>query len=129
MKRLENWRDRLRAYVRATARMPFEFGTNDCALFAAGAIREMTGVDLAAEFRGQYSDEATGRVLLAKSGFNSPIDMLAAHFPEAERARAGDICVVYGDVTGVSQGRAVYVLTADGIATVPATAIERVFRV
>jgi hypothetical protein len=35
---------------------PFTYGQNDCAFFAADAILAMTGTDLLADFRGQYSD-------------------------------------------------------------------------
>jgi hypothetical protein len=37
---------------------PFEWGVNDCALFAADGVLAFTGIDLAADFRGKYSDEA-----------------------------------------------------------------------
>jgi hypothetical protein len=35
----------------------FKWGSNDCALFVADAVERMTGVDIAADFRG-YVDEA-----------------------------------------------------------------------
>jgi hypothetical protein len=38
---------------------PFAWGTNDCALFAADGVRAITGVDIAADFRGKYTDEAS----------------------------------------------------------------------
>ena len=37
--------------------MPFARGTNDCCMFAADAVLAMTGRDLAADWRGTYSDD------------------------------------------------------------------------
>lgn len=52
-------------FLRARAAMSFAWGSNDCALFAADGILAMTGVDLAADFRGKYSDEAGAFALIA----------------------------------------------------------------
>lgn len=53
-----HWRERaFHQFLLARARMPFEWGANDCALFAADGILACSGVDIAAEFRGKYSDE------------------------------------------------------------------------
>jgi hypothetical protein len=44
----------------------FAWGSHDCALMAADAILEMTGVDIAADFRGLYSDEAGAKAAIEK---------------------------------------------------------------
>lgn len=46
------------------AREPFEWGKNDCSLFAADAIQSFTGVDLAEDFRDKYDDEASAFALI-----------------------------------------------------------------
>jgi hypothetical protein len=46
------------------ARAPFAWGRNDCALFAADGIEAITGVDIAGDFRGKYSDEASAMALI-----------------------------------------------------------------
>lgn len=51
------------------AKTPFAWGKNDCALFAADGIQAITGVDIAADFRGKYSDEA-GALAAIKSVCN-----------------------------------------------------------
>lgn len=43
MKRLEDWPERLAAYVDAHRDTPFRWGQNDCATFAAGAVEAITG--------------------------------------------------------------------------------------
>lgn len=45
--------------------MPFAWGTNDCAIFAADAVKAITGADIAEDFRGQYHDEAGAFELIA----------------------------------------------------------------
>lgn len=42
-------------FLRANVKIPFEWGTQDCCLFAASAVEAMTGTDIAAEFRGKYT--------------------------------------------------------------------------
>ena len=37
--------------------MPFAWGSNDCALFAADAILANTGTDIADDFRGKYTTQ------------------------------------------------------------------------
>ena len=65
--RLEQWPKLLAAFIVSRRAMPFEWGKNDCGLFAADAILAMTGVDLAAEIRGTYSTEAEANAALANS--------------------------------------------------------------
>lgn len=60
--RTEHWATRaLDGFLRARARQPFAWGSNDCALFAADGVLAMTGVDIAAEFRGLYDSAAGAR--------------------------------------------------------------------
>lgn len=58
--RAEHWATRAyHQFLLARAKAPFRWGVNDCALFAADGILAMTGVDIAAAFRGKYTDEAS----------------------------------------------------------------------
>ena len=60
LKRARHWETRAFAqFLAARAKMPFAWGTNDCALFCADGILALTGVDIAAAFRGKYADEAS----------------------------------------------------------------------
>jgi hypothetical protein len=51
-------------FLRSRAKTPFAWGTHDCALFAADGIQAITGVDIAADFRGKYSTEAEAMALI-----------------------------------------------------------------
>src|SRR5579885_53129 len=58
IKRKQLWDTRLfHDFLMARANTPFQWGANDCALFAADGIESITGVDIAADFRGKYTDE------------------------------------------------------------------------
>lgn len=57
--RKPHWATRdFHAFLSRRCEIPFAWGTNDCALFAADAIEAITGTDIAAAFRGKYSDQA-----------------------------------------------------------------------
>jgi hypothetical protein len=55
VRRRDDWPERLARYLEEAQEREKEWGVFDCGMFAAGAIEAMTGVDLAAEFRGQYA--------------------------------------------------------------------------
>lgn len=58
--RIQHWATRsFHEFLLARAKMPFAWGQNDCALFAADGVLALTGIDIAADFRGKYSDEAS----------------------------------------------------------------------
>ncbi len=57
MKR-SDFAERLHAAVAARRGQPFQWGENDCALFACDLVEAATGVDYAAPFRGRYRTAA-----------------------------------------------------------------------
>lgn len=94
----------------------------------------MTGVDLAAAYRGKYQTIEDGYALMRENGFDGPVEFAAAHFEEVQpiMAQVGDLAVVAGDgadVLGIVQGPTVYVLRLDGPGRVELTEIKRAFRV
>lgn len=54
--RVEQWPTILAKFMEERRYAPFEWGSNDCCLFTGDAILAITGVDLAADFRGKYHD-------------------------------------------------------------------------
>lgn len=68
MQRLPDWPERLAAYVEARRHMPFDWGVNDCVLFAAGALDAMTeGLRLSFDQR-MWADAAEAAYILKKLG-------------------------------------------------------------
>lgn len=66
--RVDNWPSLLSEFIERSLHAPFEWGKRDCCLFAADAVRAMTGEDYAAEFRGRYRTARGARQVLAAFG-------------------------------------------------------------
>lgn len=91
--RLPDWRPRLDAWIAAAQGQVFVYGVQDCALFAAGAVEAMTGIDLAAEWRGRYASEAEGRALVGGDHVALARSLLPAR-PSVLDATIGDVAIV-----------------------------------
>lgn len=66
--RRADWQIQLSEFARTHARMPFEWGRNDCCLFTVDAVQAMTGIDHAARFRGYSTALAAARVVEQQGG-------------------------------------------------------------
>jgi hypothetical protein len=118
MARKPDWKIRLITYLGEAARKPFQPGKHDCALFAAGAVKAMTGQDFARGYRGRYRTLKGGVKALQSRGFADHIALAASLLPEVPTAFAGpgDLAVVdtpQGPALGVVQGEGIYLLTMD----------------
>jgi hypothetical protein len=56
---VDHWQELLHAYILRRQNELFKWGTMDCCLFACDAVLELTGVDLAADFRSKYDSLLT----------------------------------------------------------------------
>lgn len=132
MTRQKGWQGRLAAFLASVARTPFSPGTHDCALFAAGAVEALTGVDLAADWRGRYHTLRGGVRVLRRAGYADHIALARSHFPATTTPRPGDLAVVStpdGPALGVVQGLMIYAPAAIGWALVPLDAATEFFEV
>jgi hypothetical protein len=105
MTRLPDWEARLADYLDLVADTPLEWGSHDCALHAANAIRAVTGADHAAHYRGRYRTELGAARALRRNGHASVESQFDALFPPIAPAFAqrGDV-VMRGDAVGVCVG-------------------------
>lgn len=121
--RTKGWRGRLATYLAATATVEFRPGAHDCALFAAGAVQAMTGVDPAAAWRGRYTTLVGGLRVIKRDGHGGMLDLVAGLLPATTSPRAGDIAVLRtpeGPALGIVQGPAgIYAAAPTGWALVP----------
>lgn len=128
--RLSDWRPRLVAYVEAVRARPFAYGSHDCALFAAGAVLAMTGVDLAADFRGRYTSLKQG-LKLARGRHLAVLKLSFEAIPPAF-AGVGDIALI-GEVgfpaMGIFDGEMILVLREEGLGLMPRAAATQAYRV
>jgi hypothetical protein len=79
IKRKEDWERRLHDFLEERSRVPFAWGTNDCALFVADAVNAVTGVDLGADCRGKYSTEEEAIEAMRKMCGAGDVAAFAAH--------------------------------------------------
>lgn len=131
-RKTEGWQERLAAYLSSCAQRPFVYGEHDCALFATGAVQAMTGLDLAAPYRGRYTTFAGGRRVLRRDGYADHVALIAAHLPETATPRPGDLAVIDtpdGPALGVVQGAMVYVVGDAALSLLPISAARRFFEV
>lgn len=132
--RKEDWQLPLMQFLAAAARRPFQPGVHDCALFTAGAVEAMTGVDIAAAFRGRYSTLRGGHRVLRRCGYADHVAIAAYNFPEIAPAFAapGDIAVVPtpdGPALGIVQGASIYVVAPTGLGAHGLLTASRAFKV
>jgi hypothetical protein len=83
LQRYPDWPERLATFLLERRSIPFAWGTNDCVMCAADEVMAITGVDLAAAYRGTYSDAqgaattiaaGTSLYALACSVLGQPLD-------------------------------------------------------
>jgi len=134
MSRLPDWPERLELVLDAHRDAPFEWGENDCLLFAGRAIEAVTGDNPAQAVQGTYSTARGATKALWARGFKNVGDALADLYPEISPAMAqrGDLAVVTeGEMTaaGVVVGERVAVLAPAGLAWVDLVSARRAFQV
>lgn len=79
---------------------PFEWGTNDCGLYIADAVKAMTGEDIAYDFRGKYKTETGAKRQLAKlygGGLDKVMDAKLERI-EVPFVQRGDVVLFAGDL-------------------------------
>lgn len=119
MKKL-NWQVEFLDFVKSQKDVPFEWGVNDCVMFAASAVTTMGIVDPVANSRGKYKTE-TGAKKHLLSKFP---DLYAAWDSAFERlennnyVQNGDVVLfegVLGLTSGIYWNGGVFAPTADGV--------------
>ena len=136
--RFDDWRARLATEMDRQRLAAFDWGGHDCALgLACGAVRAMTGVDLARGWRGYRTAPGALRTL-RRRGYASLGDAVAAVLPEYDapfaQAQVGDIGVIpsdgeIGEALCVVDGATLIVLTDRGHGRRPREDMTRAFRV
>ncbi len=125
----------LAAFIAAARRRVFAWGKWDCCLFCADWVREATGFDPAAEYRGRYRSKR-GAYALLKRLAGGDVDAAwtrACGEPMANPlfAVAGDICMVETDLgltLGICLGAEIAHVSESGLAFLPITAAEKAWR-
>lgn len=116
MIRISNWETALSEYINVMRHVPFEYGINDCCMFAAGAVEAMTGIDAMAEFRGKYDSALSAAKALRDIGNGSLEATIDDKFPEVviSQAKRGDIAL-FDDSLGIVSGSFAWFVSDDGL--------------
>ncbi|MBM6577109.1 hypothetical protein KCP91_12070 [Microvirga sp. SRT01] len=105
--RAPDWEDRLATYLDRVAEEPFAWGSNDCALFASGGIRAMTGVDPGADFRGAYDTRQGSAEALRTFGEGTLLKTTTAWLGNSKhvsQAKRGDVVMKDRHTLGICVG-------------------------
>lgn len=122
--RRDDWQSALTEYMGQVGHLPFEFGVHDCALFAAGAVKAMTGVDLASDFRG-YSNAIEGLMMVKRAGFLDHMDVFRQSLAPTDAPQTGDVAFTEGYegmTIGIVSGRFILVAGKFQLERVPLAA-------
>ena len=135
----ERWPERLASFIEERRHAPFAWGSNDCSLFACDAMLAMTGIDIAAEFRGKYSDELGALRCLkdhAGGALEATAEKIAAQFGLLEipplHAQRGDVAIIpttNGPALGVVIGEDIVAAGPSGVAFFSLRDVQRAWRI
>lgn len=119
------------AYAADAGARPFCPGRHDCALFAAGWVKQVTGRDLARGWRSTYRSLRRGQHLLQEAGFADHVALATAHLPEIAPAFAqlGDLAILDDGAFGIVAGEMIYCLKPAGLGLVPRGQMRRALAV
>jgi hypothetical protein len=114
--RISTWEEALSNYIITKRHEPFEYGVNDCCLFAAGAVEAITGEDPMSEFRGKYDSLKTSLKAIQDIGAGTLEATMDGKFPEVAigHAQRGDLAF-FNDSVGVVVGGFAYFVSDDGL--------------
>ena len=114
--RILTWEAALSDYIATKRHEPFEYGVNDCCLFAAGAVEAVTGDDPMSEFRGNYDSLKTSIKAIKDIGAGTLEATMDGKFPEVAigHAQRGDLAF-FNDSVGVVMGGFAYFVSDDGL--------------
>lgn len=131
--RREDWPERLAGFVDSRRNMDFAYGSNDCALFAADAIREMTGSDPLADLRGRWTTaRGAARLLNKMGGLRAAATSLLGDEIAPAFAQRGDVVLLPNEgreCLGICTGLVAAAPGATGIVWLPMSAAVAAWRV
>jgi hypothetical protein len=142
LKRKPDWQEKLQLVVEFFIDQPFAWGVHDCALFACNAVAEMTGTDLAVDFRGTYCNREGAFKALYDFCGSASLEKTAEFIAErhgmpevgVRYAQRGDVVLLDQDespalgIVGLS-GTHAWAATEKGLTSVPVENCRRAWRV
>jgi aspartate/methionine/tyrosine aminotransferase len=115
----EGWENILTEYIQSKINTVFEWGQNDCILFAFGFVDLVTNSNFM-QHKGKCSNEVEAYQYLQSLGFESVEDCVDFYLTRknVRLAQRGDI-VCFSGTLGVCDGRLSYFLTENNMIKIP----------
>lgn len=130
--RLPDWQLRLESFVAQRQSVPFVWGANDCALFAADAVQAITGRDPAPHLRGHRNARQAICAVREHGGLGAIAWAALGPSMPVQLAAVGDVVLVRVGkrlALGVCNGATALGPGALGLAAVPMTDAVLAWRV
>jgi hypothetical protein len=127
LKRHPQWQRKLAGMITSARELEFSWGSHDCAMWTCSVVRDVTGVDPGASFRGKYSTEAGAQAIFGTDLGNFAAGIAASLGMKEVKpnyARRGDIVHVDNGTTYGALG--VVDLDARFAACVSQTGVTRI---
>lgn len=96
MRRID-WQERFAAFARDRASMPFEWGSNDCCTFAAGAVEALTGRNPMAGFAAYGDEISAARLIHGGGGLQALATSLLGQPTSPLMAGVGDVVILMNE--------------------------------
>lgn len=132
MTRIREWQSALASVIESRMASPFEWGKNDCCLFAADCVQAITGHDPAVDARGEYKDErGAARVLRKLGGLEVVASTRVGEEVPVMMARVGDVVLgmVDRECLGICTGATWHAPSAAGLVALPMASALKAWRV
>lgn len=122
----------MEAVIQSRMHAPFAWGSHDCALFAAEVVLAITGIDLAAEYRGYSTEAGAAKILKRQGGLEGIATRALGESRSPLLARPGDVGLVMNDgreCLGVCTGATWHVPGTHGLVALPLSDAIKSWRV
>lgn len=132
MVRREDWLKRLSEYLKMNKDTPFEWGVNDCILFAAKGYEYITGIDHYSEYLGYSTEDQAKEILKKNDGFEG---IIGKHIGKGHKnillAKRGDVVLlkIPALTCGLVDDSGMFIAapSAEGIKRLPLTKAVRIW--
>lgn len=130
MSRHQDWEAKLNRFLETVG--PFEWGTNDCCMFAVSAVESITGVDHGIKYRGYKTKTGAARRLSTYGGVDGIATLELGEPKNINFAKRGDVVLFdigNGDSLGVCLGSKIAAVSESGLMFINMSESKKVWSV